>query len=839
MRTCLVCKSTHPDDVDVCPVDGSELDARADRLDATASIAPPSGALLPFASPFASIDEAPVVPPPGPRKARGSLAQIAVEADNEKTRQDRPPRRPPGRPSQTHAAAAAGRSQTSELERQDFSMLLSSEPGQPELVAPESRIGKVYGSYRLTEVIGRGGMGCVYRAEHVKLGRDVALKLLREDYAQRRDAVTRFFQEARAVNLIRHRNIVDVIDYVELGDGIVFIIMELLAGHSLSRLMRAPVDMARALGIAAQICDGLSAAHAVGIVHRDLKPDNIIVVRSPEGGDLVKILDFGVAKLVDKYAADRDLTAAGAVIGTPAFMSPEQAGGLSADARADVYSLGAIMYELFTREPLFRCASFGEFVRKHLNDRPVPPSALPGCEEFDPALEAIILRCLDKSPTARFQSALELRASLLQLADANAARQSAPDAPAPRRSSPAVTAQPRPTPVPVPAAAASASPSPSPVPPVVPLLPVLRVPDPTGETVTSPRFGARSQQYDSMVESDPIGLPAGTREPARGARDSSERGAQRIEHDWTDTPLPGPVPFGTPDPYTAPRTALRPELPAPAEIQSALRDLVPPRRAAWPRKVLAVAVVLMVAGIAFLIPLLAQRAEDQAVSEASAPAASLAESSAPAARASSPAPVPIVTPVAPEDADFDAPPPPRETTEDSAADDDERSSPRSADRSRRAGSSSGSTSGERAPAPIRVRVVSTPPGELHAAGRRGALCETPCALNINPGDGGSARERIYIIKRRGYRDETIAIDLTDPPRQLRVDLQRLRPAGRDKLEDQDGSSETEAAGQSGERGEDGEDGKSEESDESDEERGAKDGADPDSTFNPFSESESP
>jgi hypothetical protein len=559
------------------------------------------------------------------------------------------------------------------------------------------------------------------------------------------------------------------------------------------------------------------------------------VVRSPEGGDLVKILDFGVAKLVDKYAADRDLTAAGAVIGTPAFMSPEQAGGLSADARADVYSLGAIMYELFTREPLFRCASFGEFVRKHLNDRPVPPSALPGCEEFDPALEAIILRCLDKSPAARFQSALELRASLLQLADANAARQSGMEAPAPRRSSPAVTAQPRPTPVP--AAAAAAGPSPSPVPPVVRLLPALRVPDPTGETVTSPRFGARSQQYDSMVESDPIGLPAGTREPARGARDSSERGAQRIEHDWADTPLPGPVPFGTPDPYTAPRTALRPELPAPAEIQSALRDLVPPRRAAWPRKLLAVAVVLMVAGIAFLIPLLAQRAEDQSVSEASAPAASLAESSAPpAARPSASAPVPIVTPVAPEDADFDAPPPPRETIAEDSAAEGERSSPRSADRGRRAGSGSGSS--ERTPAPIRVRVVSTPPGELHAAGRRGALCETPCALNINPGDGGSARERIYIIKRRGYRDETIAIDLTDPPRQLRVDLQRLRPAGRNK--DEDSSSETADGSGSAERGEDG---KSEESDESEEERGAKDGAkdgaDPEATFNPFSESESP
>src|SRR5206468_2307955 len=113
--------------------------------------------------------------------------------------------------------------------------------------------------------------------------------------AERRDAVARFFQEARAVNLIRHRNIVDVIDYVELDDGTVFIIMELLSGHNLGRLMRAPggLPLTRAIGILAQICDGLNAAHTVGIVHRDLKPDNIVVMRTSDGADLVKILDFG------------------------------------------------------------------------------------------------------------------------------------------------------------------------------------------------------------------------------------------------------------------------------------------------------------------------------------------------------------------------------------------------------------------------------------------------------------------------------------------------------------------------------------------------------------------
>src|SRR5690349_267362 len=162
-------------------------------------------------------------------------------------------------------------------------------------------------------------------------------ELLREDYAERRDAVARFFQEAKAVNLIRHKNIVDIIDYVELEDGTVFIIMEFLAGHSLGRLMRAPgaLSFARGLLILSQICDGLAAAHDVGIVHRDLKPDNIFVVKSAEGNDLVKILDFGVAKLIDKGPGGEDLTAAGSVIGTPAYMSPEQAGGLAVDARCD------------------------------------------------------------------------------------------------------------------------------------------------------------------------------------------------------------------------------------------------------------------------------------------------------------------------------------------------------------------------------------------------------------------------------------------------------------------------------------------------------------------------
>jgi serine/threonine protein kinase len=279
-------------------------------------------------------------------------------------------------------------------------------------------IGTVLGAYKLVELLGKGGMGYVFRAEHVKLGREVALKLLRGDYAKRRDAVLRFFQEAKTVNRVRHRNIVDVTDFVELPDGTTFIIMELLRGQSLGKWARTGVDLPRALAVLVQICDGLGAAHAVGVVHRDLKPDNVIVVPTSDGAELVKLLDFGVAKLVNREDHDDDLgfqTAAGSVIGTPAYMSPEQAGGMAVDHRSDIYSLGAIMYELFCGQPMFRGRSFGEYVRKHLTEAPVLPHMTPGGANIDPNLEALILKSLAKDPEHRFSNILELRDGLLAL----------------------------------------------------------------------------------------------------------------------------------------------------------------------------------------------------------------------------------------------------------------------------------------------------------------------------------------------------------------------------------------------------------------------------------------
>jgi serine/threonine protein kinase len=280
----------------------------------------------------------------------------------------------------------------------------------------DSNIGTTMGSYRVIEIVGKGGMGYVYRAEHIKLGREVALKLLRSDYSKRRDAVARFFQEARTVNRVRHRNIVDVTDFVEIDDGTTFIIMEFLRGTSLGRWSRSKIDLPRALAILVQICDGLAAAHAVGVIHRDLKPDNIFVEPQADGTETAKILDFGVAKLLNRDDEDIGFqTAAGSVIGTPAYMSPEQAGGMTIDGRSDIYSLGAIMYELFTGQTMFKGRSFGEFVRKHLTEIPTPPHQTVGGATIDPRVEALVIRCIEKEPSRRFGSAADLRDSLLHI----------------------------------------------------------------------------------------------------------------------------------------------------------------------------------------------------------------------------------------------------------------------------------------------------------------------------------------------------------------------------------------------------------------------------------------
>src|SRR5688572_303669 len=195
-----------------------------------------------------------------------------------------------------------------------------------------SLIGATIGNYKVVAKLGEGGMGSVYLAEHPLIGKKVALKVLHEEYSANNEVVGRFFNEAKAVNDIGHPNIVDIIDYgvvqTPTGPGFVYFIMEFLAGDALSTLIQreSPVPPERALHIASQVADCLSASHAKGIIHRDLKPDNIFLIQRQREKDFVKVLDFGIAKLTNNDGKS-SRTRTGIVMGTPAYMSPEQCEG--------------------------------------------------------------------------------------------------------------------------------------------------------------------------------------------------------------------------------------------------------------------------------------------------------------------------------------------------------------------------------------------------------------------------------------------------------------------------------------------------------------------------------
>ncbi len=289
-----------------------------------------------------------------------------------------------------------------------------------DLGEPEPQQQRVLGAYRLQGLLGEGGMGRVFRAEHMALGRPVALKMLREDYASHPDAVRRFFNEARLVNRIRHENIVEITDFIEQPGGENYYIMELLEGRSLADLLASEGVLAaeRAVNIATQMCAALEAAHRQGVVHRDLKTENVFLVERLGCADFVKILDFGVAKLLDVQQRDAmKSTAKGAVLGTVEYMSPEQARGLAVDQRSDIYALGIVLYEMLTGEKPFTGSSIGEVVAKHLNERPPKPSRSQRLRQPLPVgLDEVVLDCLAKKPARRPASVAEVAGRLAAVA---------------------------------------------------------------------------------------------------------------------------------------------------------------------------------------------------------------------------------------------------------------------------------------------------------------------------------------------------------------------------------------------------------------------------------------
>jgi eukaryotic-like serine/threonine-protein kinase len=277
-------------------------------------------------------------------------------------------------------------------------------------------LGKSVGNYEVREKLGEGGMGAVYLAEHPRIGKKVALKVLHAEFAANEEVVERFFNEAKAVNDIQHRNIVDIIDFGELSDEaggrMVYFIMEFLDGLALNKLIRreAPLPALRALHIASQISDALAASHRNQIVHRDLKPDNVVLLQRQGEQDFVKVLDFGIAKLTgDQQISHRTRT--GMVMGTPAYMSPEQCEGKGRiDHRTDIYALGILLYEMLTGRVPFQGEGYGEVLVQHLTQLPQRPATVNPA--IDAYVEAVVMKALEKRPDDRFPTMDELRQAL-------------------------------------------------------------------------------------------------------------------------------------------------------------------------------------------------------------------------------------------------------------------------------------------------------------------------------------------------------------------------------------------------------------------------------------------
>ena len=266
---------------------------------------------------------------------------------------------------------------------------------------------KRFGQYRLTRKLEAGGMGEVHLAEHLLLKRPSVIKMVRADRATDPALLARFEREVKMLATLTHANTVAVFDYGHTADGTFYYVMEYLPGLDLDRLVtaRGPLPPGRAVHLLRQVCGALREAHAAGLIHRDVKPKNVMACERGGVADVAKLLDFGLVQ-VDVGGSDR-LTGGGTVMGTPAYMSPEQASGLPTDARSDVYSLGATAYFLLTGRPPFERATLMLTLTAHIVE---PPPPLPADVPAD--LAAVVARCLAKKPEARFADVGELAGAL-------------------------------------------------------------------------------------------------------------------------------------------------------------------------------------------------------------------------------------------------------------------------------------------------------------------------------------------------------------------------------------------------------------------------------------------
>jgi len=284
-------------------------------------------------------------------------------------------------------------------------------------VKDNARIGTRIEVYELVERIGDGGMGVVYRARDTRLGHHVALKLLHPQLTCVPEVVERFFREAKATAELRNRHIVRARYFGRTENNDCFLVMELLHGKSLRDLLREqrpePLPLKRTLHIAEQTAEALRSAHDQGVVHRDLKPGNILLVRHGDDPDFVKVLDFGIAKIAE--AGGPALTRTGMILGSPAYMAPEQASGKPVDHRADVYSLGIVLYEMLVGESPFAGMSASQALLSQISVEPTPPRERR--PEIPESVEQVVLGCLAKLPEDRPQSMSELQTALRRLRD--------------------------------------------------------------------------------------------------------------------------------------------------------------------------------------------------------------------------------------------------------------------------------------------------------------------------------------------------------------------------------------------------------------------------------------
>ncbi len=274
--------------------------------------------------------------------------------------------------------------------------------------------------YRLDAQLGIGGMGTVYRARHLLIDRPVAVKVLNPRFVEDEAARTRFQREARAAGRLQHTNAVTVTDFGQTQDGYVYIVMELLEGRTLRDILakEAPLEAARSVSLMLQVSAAVAAAHEAGIIHRDLKPANIFIVQRAEVPSLVKVLDFGIAKLAAESLEEDEvkaLTQVGAMIGTPRYMSPEQCDGAELTPAADVYSLGVILYEMLTGTVPFSGSTPLAIAMKHTSELPRRPREF--VASIPAALEDVVLHALEKGPQDRPANAAEFRQELLTTAE--------------------------------------------------------------------------------------------------------------------------------------------------------------------------------------------------------------------------------------------------------------------------------------------------------------------------------------------------------------------------------------------------------------------------------------